>query len=504
MGDQFSVAKESVMASYSQTASVNSGDHPGPDALERLPLAAFGKHPHHNVFALPILNQFLIYAPLHSLAALMDRAAALRLRDSLLTGEDTGGGQLSEIVRTFNARAEPAPSPKLGEFAPAFLGLLPTRSCNLACQYCGFLTLDDSQKMMDLKLARDAVSWYMDLVTQAGAQQAEIHFFGGEPFCAEEVLDLAVHLARTRARETGYTVRFEVATNGTFSQQRCQWAADNLDTIVLSLDGPAEIQDTHRPRKNGAGSFEAVVHNARTLSEGAADLHLRACVTNETVNRMPEIAAWFCQDFRPSAVSFEPVQSTPQSRAAHLDPPDPWAFARNFVAAAQILEAHGVASVYNPSDIRTRRVTFCPVGRDVAIVSPDGTISACYLLPRDWEAKGLDLRLGHMGTSNGGTPHLDAGAAAFARSMNVWNKPFCARCFCKWHCAGGCHVNHAPAGPPGTYDRLCIQTRIIALRNVLKAMDHDGLAQKWLRDREKLERSVCQASDLLLDLGEAA
>jgi len=225
MGDQFSVAKESVMASYSQTASVNSGDHPGPDALERLPLAAFGKHPHHNVFALPILNQFLIYAPLHSLAALMDRAAALRLRDSLLTGEDTGGGQLSEIVRTFNARAEPAPSPKLGEFAPAFLGLLPTRSCNLACQYCGFLTLDDSQKMMDLKLARDAVSWYMDLVTQAGAQQAEIHFFGGEPFCAEEVLDLAVHLARTRARETGYTVRFEVATNGTFSQQRCQWAA---------------------------------------------------------------------------------------------------------------------------------------------------------------------------------------------------------------------------------------------------------------------------------------
>gem|GEM_PF-409497 len=491
------------MTSYPRTTDVSSGNCPVPDALDQLPLSTFGKHPYHNIFAIPISHQFLIYAPLHNLAALVDRAAALRLRDSLLSGEDVGAGQLGEIARTFNAGAEPAPLPKQGLFAPAFLGLLPTRGCNLSCRYCGFLTPNDSQKIMNPKLARDAVNWYMDLVSQSGVRRAEIHYFGGEPFCVEEVLDLTVHLARIRAREAGCTVRFEVATNGTFGQERCQWAADNMDTIVVSLDGPAEVQNLHRPRKDGSGSFEAVVRNARILSEGAADLCFRACVTSETVERMPEIAAWFCQDFRPSAVSFEPVQLTPQSEAAHLYPPDPWTFARNFVAAARILEAHGVEPVYAPSDIHTRQVTFCPVGQDVAIVSPDGTIAACYLLQRDWEAKGLDLRLGHMKKmENGGGVHLDADAVAFARSLNVWSKPFCARCFCKWHCAGGCHVNHAPAGLPGAYPRLCIQTRIIALRNVLEAMGQDALVQDWLQDREAMERSVWQVSDVLLDMGE--
>jgi uncharacterized protein len=490
------------MTSHPPIANVNGGNRPVPDALGQLPTSALGKHPHHSIFAIPISNQILIYAPLHHLAALVDRTAALCLRDSLLSGEGAGEGQLGDIIHTFNAGAEPAPSPKQGDFAPAFLGLLPTRGCNLSCRYCGFLTPNDSQKVMNLQLAQDAVNWYMDLVSQSGARHAEIHYFGGEPFCAEEVLDLTVHLARIRAEKAGCTIRFEVATNGVFSEGRCRWAADNLDTIVLSLEGPADVQDRHRPYKDGRGSSETVERSARILSEGAADLCLRACVTSETVERMSEIAVWFCQDFRPSAVSFEPVQPTPQSEAAHLYPPDPWTFARNFVEAARILEAHGVEPVYAPSDIHTRQVTFCPVGQDVAIVSPDGTIAACYLLQRDWEAKGLDLRLGRMEMENGGDVHLDADAVALTRSLNVWNKPFCARCFCKWHCAGGCHVNHAPAGPPGAYPRLCIQTRIIALRNVLKAMGQDDLAQDWLQDREAMGKSVWQLSDLLLEMGD--
>jgi len=350
---------------------------------------------------------------------------------------------------------------------------------------------------MDLRLARNAVNWYMDLMARSGKEHAEIHYFGGEPFCAAEVLDLTVPLARIRAREAGCTIHFEVATNGTFSEERCRWAADNLDTIILSLDGPEEIQDRYRPYKNNDGSSATVIRNAHILSEGAAELDFRACVTSETVDRIPEIAAWFCQDFRPSAVSFEPVQPSPQSSAAQIEPPDPWTFGRSFVTAARILEAHGVEPVYATADIGTRRVSFCPVGQDVAIVSPDGVINACYLLPQDWEAKGLDLRLGRM---EGDTVHLDPEAVAFARSLNVWNQSSCQRCFCRWHCAGGCHVNHKLTGPPGEYDRLCIQTRIIALRNILKAMGQDALASRWLQDDEAVRRSVLQASDLLLDM----
>lgn len=454
-----------------------------------------------SIFAIPVLDKFLVYAPLHHMAALVDGKAARYLHDGLRDGRAIPAGQLGEIADVLNREAEPPPVPRQGDLVPPFLGLLPTRGCNLACWYCGFLASHDSQKTMDLELARDAVNWYMDLVKQAGVQHAEVHYFGGEPFCAPKVLHLTVNLARVRAAEIGCTVRFEAATNGVFDESLCQWAADNLDTVVLSLDGPATVHDRHRPYKDGRGTFEIVTHNARILSEGAADLFIRACVTGETADQMPEIAAWFCEDLCPSGVCFEPLQPTAQTAAAQLGPPDPWDFARRFIQAAGVLESHGVEPIYAAADIRARRVTFCPVGQDVVVVSPDGTLSACYLLQEDWEAQGLDLCLGRI---EDGIVQLRAEAIATVRNLNVYNKPVCARCFCRWHCAGGCHVHHGPAGPPGAYDRLCIQTRIIALRNILKALGQDSLTQEWLEDRRAVEKAVCQASDLLSDLGEVA
>jgi uncharacterized protein len=450
-----------------------------------------------NIYAVPVSDQYLIYAPLHHFAALTDHLAAHRIRDGLTLGSDGGTENLWEIVQVLRTPAEPVPLPREADFRPAFLGLIPTRGCNLACEYCGFLSAEESEEVMDLGLAREAIDWYLDLMRREGLETAEVHFFGGEPFCAEDVIDFAFHYARLRAAEFGCAVRFEVATNGTFDEDRCRWAADSLDHIVLSLDGPADIQDRHRHRKDGRGSYDSVVRSARLLSEGANELSFRVCVTAETVGRMPEIAAWLCNDFAPGSVSFEPVQPSAPSTAAGLIPPDPWVFARNFSDAAWILEAYGVTPVYAAADITARRVSFCPVGQDVPIVSPDGSINACYLLRQDWEARGLDLRLGKI---ENGSVLLDGDAVAAARSLNVWNKPLCARCFCKWHCAGGCHVNHVLSSTPGEYDRLCIQTRILTLRNILRALGQGDLARDLLANTGALERAVWRAGDTIAEV----
>lgn len=450
-----------------------------------------------NIYAVPVSDRHLIYAPLHHFAALTDELAAHRIRDGLVLESDGGTEDLREIVQILRAPAEPMPLPREADFKPAFLGLIPTRGCNLACEYCGFLAAEKSEAVMDLELAREAIDWYLDLVKGDGLTTAEVHFFGGEPFCAEGVIDFAFHYAQLRAAEFGCTVRFEVATNGTFDEDRCRWAAASLDHIVLSLDGPADIQDWHRHRQDGRGSYQSVVRSARLLSEGANELSFRVCVTAETVGRMPEIAAWLCDEFRPGSVSFEPIQPSAPSKAAGLAPPDPWVFARSFSDAAWILEAYGVAPVYAAADITARRVSFCPVGQDVPIVSPDGSIHACYLLREEWEARGLDLWLGKI---ENGSVLLDDGAVATARGLNVWNKPLCARCFCRWHCAGGCHVNHALSSTPGDYDRLCIQTRILTLRNILTALGQDDLARKLLEDPGALERVVWRSGDTVAEI----
>jgi uncharacterized protein len=444
-----------------------------------------------SLFLLPFGRYALLHAPLHGLTALVNRTAAQRLRGALYEGEANAAAALDGLLATLRSPGELPPQPKSGPLNPAFLGLLPTRACNLGCRYCGFLTGAEGERRMDLGLARDAVNWYMETTRLAGQRDVEVHFFGGEPFCAPEVLDLVVPLARGRAAERGGRVRFEAITNGVYSEARARWAADNLDTIVLSFDGPAEIHDQHRPYRNGASSFESVARSAHALAQGRAALYFRCCVTAQTVSQMPAIAAWFGEHFAPRGVSFEPVQPSAETGRAGLEPPDPWDFAAAFIAAARVLEAYGLETVCAAADIRTRRVSFCPVGQDVPIVSPDGTVSACYLLPHAWEAQGMDLRLGRL---ENGAAQLDATAVAATRALNVWHKPLCAKCFCRWHCAGGCHVQHHPGA---TYTERCLQTRAIALRSLLKSLDHDTLMDDLLQDREALAGVLLAPSDLL-------
>jgi uncharacterized protein len=453
-----------------------------------------------HVFTIPVVDQFLVYAPLHDLAALVNRAALLDLKRALLTGQRAEDGELGALCSALRADCAPPPTPKSGPLDPAFLGLLSTRQCNLACRYCGFVPSDDLPHTMDLELVRDVIEWYMAGVRESGYSQAEIHFFGGEPFYAPEVLDLAVHLARLRAQAFGSTVRFETATNGVFGEARCRWAADHLDTIVLSLDGPADIHDAHRPYRDGRGSYEIVDRSARILSEGACDLYIRSCVTDETAHRMPEVAAWFCQHYRPQGVCFEPVQPMETPRGSSFRPPNPFAYTRYFFEAAEILERSGIEPVYASADIHAQRVSFCPVGQDAVIVSPDGSLSACYLLEDEWQARGMDL---HLGSVDGeGRVELDADALASTRRLNVWNKPACDKCFCRWHCAGGCHVNHPLSDTPGGYDRLCHQTRLIAVRSLLKSMGRQDLIRQLAQDDSALRRAACQTSDRLVEIEE--
>ncbi len=448
-----------------------------------------------DIFAVPIGKKFLLYAPLHKFSALVNRAALHSIHTALTTG-DTVSPTLEPIVKPLQRPTIPVPAARTGYLTtPLFLGIIPTRGCNLACRYCDFAAPKKNNDVMDIGLARCAVDAYLSLICEAGNQKAEIHFFGGEPFYAETVIHFVVEYATSRAAELGLTVRFEATTNGLYHTTRCRWIADHFDAIVLSLDGTPDIQECHRPSLNGNKTADIIVRNAKILSEGSVELILRSCITRDTVQRMPEIAEWIGREFRPSTVCFETLNTSPLSEAAHFAPPDPWEFAQNFDAAAAILQAYGIETVISSADLRSCRASFCPVGKDALIVSPDGAVDACYLLKKDWEKSGLDLRLGRL--NNDGF-EIDPDALQSVRNLTVHQKPLCADCFCRYHCAGGCHVNHNTSAAPGEFDNLCVQTRLITAVSLLRKIGQDTLADDWLSDREALETAVWQKTDRLL------
>jgi uncharacterized protein len=369
----------------------------------------------------------------------------------------------------------------------------------MACTYCDFPAPKLGSTTMSLATAAAAIDGYLALLDDLGQRHVEIQFFGGEPFYAADVVHFAVDYARERAADRGYSSQFEATTNGLYRERRCQWIADAFDTIVLSLDGPPEVQDRHRPALRGQNASDVVMRSARIFSQGPVELILRACVTDDTVQQLPDIARWFAETFLPSAVCFEVLSPTPTSERAGLTPPDPYAFARAFDAAEQALDMYGIRAVLSTAELDQRQVTFCPVGRDALIVSPDGAVDACYLLEERWRQSGLDMRLGWVDTG-AHRLHIDVDAINRVRQLNVTNKPRCAHCFCRFHCAGGCHVRQPAGKAPGEYDDLCVHTRLVTAARLLRLLGEDALANGWLRDQASLELAARQPDDRLMSL----
>ena len=450
-----------------------------------------------DIYIIPIRDMYLTWSPLRRLAVFMNRGGVNLLRSGLEENNSSCYhiNTMEDILQQFSKPSLIIQRPE-GPARPPFLGLIPTRRCNLSCNYCGFGARNANDNNMSYEIAVRSVEWMAQTTLVSGHSMLEIHFFGGEPFVAGDVIDVTVHKARSIAAQFGLTPYFEVATNGVFNENQAKFVKDYFDTVVLSFDGPQEIHDLHRPVNKNRGSFVDVVKTARYLSKFYLDLCFRVCVSQLNVYQLENIARWFCTSFSPSTVVFASLQPNSESEAAGLFQPDPYEFAENYLRACEVLDSYGVKSVYASAETANISHSFCPVGSDVVIVSPDGRISSCYLQQQDWQARGLDMDIGRIDPD--GTIQIDQSSIDRLRRV-VMDKPLCTRCFCKWSCTGGCHVNHSFPGGPNSYTDFCIQTRIVTACSLLRSLGLNREFHELLSDRESLQKLAQHHTDRMED-----
>ena len=436
-----------------------------------------------NIFAVPVLDTFLVYSPLQQISALVN-PRALQSIDTCLSDGQEPAAPVQSLCTLFQNTPPIIPELRSGRLShPLFLGIIPTRGCNMACVYCDFLTSDSPQGAMSLDLAKQTVEAYFELLRREGGNRADIQFFGGEPFCAPYVIFFIEALARRKAQELRIPIHLEVTTNGLFSPGIARWVGDHFDTVVLSLDGPEDIQDLLRPPRSKKPGFQAVYSNAQIFSQAPVELILRMCVNHQTVDRMAEITQWMAESFLPKAICFETLHPTEGSISAGLEAPDPIQFARQFNQSIDILEPLGIMAIHSTADIEACRLSFCPVGKDALIVSPDGNVDACYLPEPAWREKGLNFRIGKVATDEF---VIDGDVLAEVRSLSVLEKPGCQDCLCQFHCAGGCHVRQHGVRYTDIQENSeewndhCLQTRLITISRLLHRLGQAPLAERWL------------------------
>jgi uncharacterized protein len=459
------------------------------------PIGASGEY---HVYAVPVFDHYLLYAPVSKLVALVNAAAVREVRTYLASGQLPDGvpSQLQDILNKLGPAQVQDPAQRRGPLAPAFLGIIPSRRCNMACRYCDFRDIGPRQEVMDPAIAVHAIDFMADNCEKRGQKNYQIQLFGGEPFIEDRVIDVVVHHARFVASRIGVSPSFVASTNGLFAPARRRFVGDYFDRIVLSLDGFREFHDRNRPLCADRPSFDEVVATARYLSTARAQLCIRCCVTAESVSHLEAIAAWLCEEFHPVVVNFEPMTASPESREAGLAPPSPYDFAQHALRSWQVLRSRNCEPASAPILTEGLQNTSCPVGKDAVIVHPDGLLASCYLLPSDWEARGMDLSIGRILAD--GTVDVRMPDVLRLRKL-IQAKTLCARCFCRLTCAGGCHVNRSYPGCPDRYSDSCLAIRGLTAATLLEALGQAELADDLVADPEAMDRLCAPSSDRVVD-----
>ena len=364
----------------------------------------------------------------------------------------------------------------------------------MSCSYCNFGAHNQAKDVMDPQIAVNAVDYMVDWALNTGKNEYVIQFFGGEPFIEDDIIDISVHHARLVSSKVGVYPIFAASTNGMFNIKRAEFIGDYFDMIVLSLDGFKEFHNHTRPKSNEYESFSDVVKSARYLSQTQLDFSIRCCITQESAEHMNDFALWFCDEFRPSSINFEPVTENPVSKRAGVRSPDPYLFAKNWVTSRRLIEEQGYPLISPVASVDAVQNTSCPLGQDATIVMPTGKIAACYLSPNDWEAKNLDLYFGEV--SPNGSVYLDDEKIKKIRRLTV-EKPRCINCFCRFSCAGGCHVNQTGSKCPNSYNSFCIHTRVISASNLLDSLGLSEISDALLSSLDAMKKLALQQSDFL-------
>jgi uncharacterized protein len=454
--------------------------------------------PKDNCFIIPVNNSFLLYSPLINVMALINGSAVRELKDQMSLIQKNKGDKQSRffgLAKDIHNGKTVFPMRKTGDVTPDFLGIIPTRSCNGACNYCDFGADKAPFEKMSYQLAAKAVDWYSGLIKSKQRDILEVHFFGGEPMMARDVIEVIVQRGRLLASEQNIIPYFEISTNGQYDFADAEFLGQYFNKVVLSLDGLKEVQDRHRPVKSGKSSFENAIETAKIISGSDAELCIRCCVSQINVLNMEEFTEWLCRDLRITAINFEILCETTFTTTANLFPPDPVEFAIHFQKSREIGNHYGVEVVYASNISGTPVVSSCPVGKDTAIVSPDGRLSNCYLLPERWINAGLDLDFGKININE--DVLIEINKIEAIRKM-VEDKPRCNNCFCQWSCAGGCHVGITNPGSSPEYDNFCIQTRLISAFTLLSDLGLNDKIEELIRSPESIKKLVSQVSDKII------
>jgi len=137
-----------------------------------------------------------------------------------------------------------------------------TQQCNFRCKYCIYSEqVNNSQrshstKKMDWPLAKKAIDFLWS--HSVDSPRVNIALYGGEPLLEFELIKSIVAYAEELF--VGKLLTFNMTTNGTLlTEEVIKYLNEKNIHLMISLDGPEEVNDWNRVFVDGRGTYNSVM-----------------------------------------------------------------------------------------------------------------------------------------------------------------------------------------------------------------------------------------------------
>ncbi|MGM9763087.1 MAG: radical SAM protein [Candidatus Cryptobacteroides sp.] len=383
------------------------------------------------IFAIPVGKYFdkeedacyLVYSPLANLFYLSLPKDVEELQDALVNG--TENALLDKLLN----KAGTSPSTVTTTDTFCTLHLLLNEKCNFHCKYC-YSAEGRSSQELDIGQVKTILSFFLSADRMAVKDRTVMFMGGGEPVLSWKLLKEATLEAERISNEQNITLHLSLTTNGSImTDEMLTFLKEHNFTVQISFEILPDVQNEQR------GSYEAVAKNLQKLTEYGINNYVRSTITEENVDRIPEMVE-HCHKQFPKVAKMSCQQVVDPSFFTSKAVVDNFfnRYFESFQAGVKKAEKYGITLRSSSSHLLnySKREKFC---YNLLCLTPSGTLTMCPDVSSPKEKDYKDSLIGEIQDSR-----VIFDKQAFERlshgSIHTIDK--CRNCYARWNCGSGC------------------------------------------------------------------
>ena len=321
-----------------------------------------------------------------------------------------------------------------------------SHDCNMTCSYCfaSHGSFCSEKNLMPLDIGKKAIDFIIK--NSMNRKNLEVEFFGGEPLLNFDIIKQIVFYARKTEQQYNKNFRFTISTNGTLlHSENIKFINEQMNVVVLSLDGRKEVNDRMRTMLNNKSSYDLIIPKFQQLvnERKNKNYYIRGTITKYNIDFYNDIIHMVDLGF--DQISLEPVVTDSSNPYALSHEDLPIIYEQYEKLAIELIRRKKNLDVKNKpfnffhfsfnlkkGPCIKKRLKGCGSGNEYISITSNGDIYPCH------QFVGMDeWKMGNIIDNN-----LDIEKKTIFKNTSIYTKEDCINCWAKFYCAGGCNANN--------------------------------------------------------------